>query len=144
MKNHLKYQETGCSFCRPKMQNGKEFHSLNPEMVSTIALDQEHLSLSGMNSTWLWKAWASQAALVVKNLCASVGDTETRVHTLCWEDSLKEEMATPSSILAWKIPWTEEPGRLQSMESQRVRHDWGDLAHMEGLMHFQSKEEKPK
>ena len=38
--------------------------------------------------------------------------------------SLKNEMATQSSILAWKIPWTEEPGRLQSMGSQRVRHDW--------------------
>ena len=37
--------------------------------------------------------------------------------------SLEEEMATPSSILAWRIPWTEEPGRLQSMGSQRVRHD---------------------
>ena len=40
------------------------------------------------------------------------------------EDPLAEEMAIHSSILAWKIPWTEEPGRLQSMGSQRVRHDW--------------------
>ena len=40
------------------------------------------------------------------------------------EDPLEKEMATHSSILAWKIPWVEEPGRLQSMESQRVRHDW--------------------
>ena len=39
------------------------------------------------------------------------------------EDSLEEEMATHSSILAWRIPWTEEPGGLQSMGSQRVRHD---------------------
>ena len=39
------------------------------------------------------------------------------------EDSLEKEMATPSSILAWKIPWTEEPGGLQSMGSQRVGHD---------------------
>ena len=39
------------------------------------------------------------------------------------EDSLEEEMATHSSILAWEIPWTEEPGRLQSTGSQRVRHD---------------------
>ena len=39
------------------------------------------------------------------------------------EDPLEEEMATHSSILAWRIPWTEEPGRLQSMGSQRVRHD---------------------
>ena len=48
---------------------------------------------------------------------------ETRVRSLSWEDPLEKEMATHSSILAWKIPWTEEPGRLQSMGSQRVRHD---------------------
>ena len=49
---------------------------------------------------------------------------ETRVQSLGQEDPLEKEMATHSSILAWKIPWTEEPGRLQSMESQRVEHDF--------------------
>ena len=48
---------------------------------------------------------------------------ETRVQSLGQEDLLEKEMATHSSILAWKIPWMEEPGRLQSMGSQRVRHD---------------------
>ena len=48
---------------------------------------------------------------------------ETQVRSLGREDLLEKEMATHSSILAWKIPWTEEAGRLQSMESQRVRHD---------------------
>ena len=48
---------------------------------------------------------------------------ETRVPSLGWEDPLEKEMATHSSTLARKIPWTEEPGRLQSMESQSVRHD---------------------
>ena len=48
---------------------------------------------------------------------------ETRVQFLAREDPLEKEMATHSSILAWEIPWTEEPGRLQSMGSQRVRHD---------------------
>ena len=48
---------------------------------------------------------------------------ETRVQSLGWEDFLEKEMATHSSILAWKISWTEEPGRLQSMRSQRVGHD---------------------
>ena len=48
---------------------------------------------------------------------------ETRVQSLGWEDLLEKDIATHSSILAWKIPWTEEPGRLQSMGSQRVRHD---------------------
>ena len=47
---------------------------------------------------------------------------ETWVQSLGWEDLLEKEMATHSSILAWKIPWTEEPGRLQSMGSQRVGH----------------------
>ena len=49
---------------------------------------------------------------------------KTQVQTLGWGDPLEEEMATHSSVLAWKIPCTEEPGRLQSMGSQRVGHDW--------------------
>ena len=48
---------------------------------------------------------------------------ETRVQSLGWEDPLEKGMATDSSILAWRIPWTEESGGLQSMGSQRVRHD---------------------
>ena len=47
---------------------------------------------------------------------------ETQVRSLGWEDPLEKEMATHSSTLARKIPWTEEPGRLQSMGSQRVEH----------------------
>ena len=57
---------------------------------------------------------------VVKNLPANAGDW---VQSLGQEDPLEEEMATHSSILAWKTPWTEEPGRLQSMGLQRVRYD---------------------
>ena len=49
---------------------------------------------------------------------------KTQVQSLGWEDPLEKEMATHSSILAWRIPWTEEPGSLQSMGSQRVRQDW--------------------
>ena len=48
---------------------------------------------------------------------------ETRVRSLGQEDPLEKKIITHSSTLAWKIPWTEEPGRLQSMGSQRVRHD---------------------
>ena len=58
---------------------------------------------------------------MVKNLPAM---QETQVWSLGDEDPLEKEMATHSSILAWRIPCTEEPGRLQSMGSQRVRHDW--------------------
>ena len=49
---------------------------------------------------------------------------ETWVCSLGWEDPLEEGTATHSSILAWRIPWTEEPGGLQSMGSQRIGHDW--------------------
>ena len=49
---------------------------------------------------------------------------ETWVWPLGWEDALEKEMATHSSTLAWKIPWIEKPGRLQSMRSQRVGHNW--------------------
>ena len=55
----------------------------------------------------------------VKNLPAM---QETWVRSLGWEDPLEKEMATHSNILAWRIPWTEEPCGLQSMGSQRVRH----------------------
>ena len=56
---------------------------------------------------------------------------ETQVQSLGWEDPLEEDMATHSNILAWKILWTEKPGRLQSMGLQRVRgrHDWSNLAY---------------
>ena len=58
--------------------------------------------------------WASLVARMVKNLPAM---RETRVQYLSWEDALDEGNATRSSILAWRVPWTEEPGRLQFMGS---------------------------
>ena len=60
----------------------------------------------------------SQVALVVKNLPANVGDIRDRVRSLGQEDPLEEGMATHSSILAWRIPWTEKPGGLWSTRSQ--------------------------
>ena len=57
---------------------------------------------------------------------------ETWVRFLGWEDTLEEDVVTHSSILPWRIPWTVEPGRLQSMESQRVRHTTGRLT-----LHFE-------
>ena len=62
----------------------------------------------------------SLVAQMVKYLLAM---QDTRLRFLSWEDPLEKEMAIHSSTLAWKIPWTEEPGRLQSMGSQRVGHD---------------------
>ena len=62
----------------------------------------------------------SLVAQTVKRLPAM---RETRVRVLGWEDPLEKEMAIHSNTLAWKIPWTEDPDRLQSMGSQRVGHD---------------------
>ena len=64
--------------------------------------------------------WSSQ---VEKHVPAMQETQETWVRSLGWEDPLEEGMATHSSILAWRIPWTEEPGGLQSMGLQRVGHD---------------------
>ena len=57
---------------------------------------------------------------------------EMLIRSLDQEDALEEGMATHSSILAWKIPWTEEPGGLQPVGSQRVEHNWSNLAHTQG------------
>ena len=72
------------------------------------------------NSVTLSVIWASLVAQMVKRLPAI---WETWVQFLGREDPLEKAIATHSSTLAWKIPWTEEPGRLQSMASQRVGHD---------------------
>ena len=69
---------------------------------------------------------ASLVAQTVKNLPAM---QETWVWSLGWEDHLGEEMATYSGILAWRIPWTEEPGGLQSTGSQRMWHNWATNTH---------------
>ena len=61
-------------------------------------------------------------ALAVKNSPANEGNGEDMAWSLCWEDPLEEGIATHSSILAWRIPWTEETGGLWSTASQRVRH----------------------
>ena len=78
-----------------------------------------------MYSVWafLWHYsghWLSLVAQSVKNLPAM---KEIQVQSLLWEDPLKMEMATHANILAWEIPWTEEPGGLHSMGLQRVRHE---------------------
>ena len=67
--------------------------------------------------------WGFPSGSAVKNLPARQEPQETWVQSLGGEDPLEEGMATHSSILAWRSPWTEEPGGLQSMGSQRVRHD---------------------
>ena len=66
---------------------------------------------------------ASRVVLVVKNSPANARDVRDTGLSLVWEDPLEEAVANHSSILAWRIPWTEEPGLLQSMGSQRIRYN---------------------
>ena len=73
-----------------------------------------------LDKVCLEKGRASLLAQLVKNLPIVL---ETWVRSLGWEDPLEKEMTTHSSIIAWKIPWTEEPGALQSMGLQRIGHD---------------------
>ena len=82
-------------------------------------------------------------AQLTKNPCGSAGKNlsavwETWVRALHWEDPLEKEMTVHSSTIASKIPWTEEPGRLQSMGSQRVGHNWAtslSLSHANKVIH---------
>ena len=95
---------------------------------------------------WVPEFWwdFDQASLVAQRLKDLPPMQETQVRSLGQEDPLEKEMATHSSILAWRIPWTEELGRLQSTGSQRVGHDWSDftslLRHLRGLtLHWKLK-----
>ena len=74
------------------------------------------------------------ASLVAQRLKRLPPMWETQVWSLGQEDPLEKEMASHPSILAWRIPWMEEPGRLQSMGSQRVGHDWATSPHFTSLM----------
>ena len=67
--------------------------------------------------------WISLASLVAQTVKGLLTMQETWVQSPGQEDPLEKDMATHSSTLAWRIPWTEKPGRLQSMGSHRVRHD---------------------
>ena len=76
-----------------------------------------------MKAPWfLWKRWSFSSGSMIKNLSTM---QESRVRPLIQEDPLEKEMATHSSILARKIPQTEEPGRLWFIRSQRIRHMHG-------------------
>ena len=77
----------------------------------------------GALCTHFWGLLASQLTLVVENLFIITEDIREMGLFLGWEDPLEKVMATHCSFLAWRIPWTEEPGGLQSVGSQRVGHD---------------------
>ena len=76
--------------------------------------------------------WASLVAQLVKNLPAM---PETWFRSLTWKDTLEKGMTTHSSVLAWRIPWKEEPGKLQSLRLQRLRHNW--VTNTQTILHLQ-------
>ena len=83
--------------------------------------------------TFIKKFFFFGASLVAQTVKPLLTMWETWVQSLCQEDPLEKGMATHSSIHAWKIPWTKEPGGLYSMRSQRVRHDWATSLHLASL-----------
>ena len=89
----------------------------------TLLLLSSILSAMKLESGSLLYLSGRQASLVAQLVMNLPAMQETCVRFLCQEDPLKKEMATQSSILAWRISWTKEPGRLQSMGSQRAGHD---------------------
>ena len=82
-----------------------------------------HAMVLGKNNE-IWGLLSECASLVAQRVKCLPAMQETWVQSLGWGDPLEKEIATLSSTLAWKIPWMEKPGRLQSMGSQTVGHDW--------------------
>ena len=70
----------------------------------------------------------------LKNVPVVQKPQETRVQSLGQKDPLEEDMVIHTSILAWRLPWTEEPGRLQSIGLQRLKHDWSNWAHTQTIL----------
>ena len=119
------------------------FLRFHPSTVFQTLVDYEGYSISSngflpmtvdIMLVWIEFTIGDVVAQMVKHLSTM---RETWVWALAWEDPLEKEMAIHSSTIAWKIPWTEEPGRLQSMGSQRVGHDWvTSLSLSPILVHF--------
>ena len=91
-------------------QTAHVHHKAFPKAYENFRVESLHYNIKG-------------ASLVAQRLKRLPAKWETQVQSVGREDPLEKEMATHSSILAWRIPWTKEPGRLQSMGSHRVGHD---------------------
>ena len=132
------------AFCWICMSIYSETNQKNPAIQRKISYSSMHCleyasiwtyesfdlnTLTSSNAQW-WQGWkflnwkAFLVVQMVKNVPANAGDIRDWVWTLSQGDPLEKGMATHSSTLTWRIPWTEEPGRLQSMESQSIGHDW--------------------
>ena len=105
-----------CAWTLDNMPLGKMTHVLYRSLVSTEILlhDEYHFNFTNSGDGNPGGASGKESHLLMQ---------EKQTQSLGWEDPLEREMATHSSILAWRIPWTEEPGGLQSMGSQGDRHD---------------------
>ena len=125
--------QVSCVSCIGRRVLYKQHHLGSPNPDPTTwqmgTLTKWMISFSPVSSSWKgWEfhlVWASLVVQRVKNLPAM---QQTWVWSMYQEDPLEEGMAIHSGILAWRIPWTEELGELQSIESHRVGHDWSDLA----------------
>ena len=82
------------------------------------------------NSPMILHNLLAEASLVAQIVKSPPAMQKTQICSLGWKDPLQKGMAIHSSILAWRVPWTEEPGRLQSMASHRVGHDWATNTHI--------------
>jgi len=106
-------------------------HLLNSEshvnslnfIFQSVQWESQYRLIAGNLLGYKNEIWAYQVAQWAKNSFAMREMQEAWVQSLGQENPLKEEMATQSSVLAWRTPWTEEPGRLQPIGLQRVRHD---------------------
>ena len=99
------------------------FASILPRIFASMLISVTELQFS----FFVWYICAIMVAQMVKNLPAM---WETRVQPLGWQDPLEKRIATQSSLLAWRNPWTEKPCGLQSMGLQRVGHDWVTNTHV--------------
>ena len=121
--------------CAPQQEKSPRWVAHPPQLEISLYLPYldkactQHQSSKAARSYFLNCVpilWAFLEAQMVNNMPAI---QETQLRSLGWEDPLEEGMATHSSILVWRIPWTEEPGGLQSIWLQRVRHDWSNLVY---------------
>ena len=101
----------------------QDLYRLGTKIKYSEGVNPGHLLLSEQKLVHRHILCITWASLVAQRLKCLPAVRETWVRSLGWEDPLEKEMATHSSILAWRIPWTEEPGGLQSTASQRVGHD---------------------
>ena len=135
--------------CPPCFSTGQVYHDQENHCrakagthsaASLLILMIKHTQNTGANTWIVWLKAATlwlnkpfflppRVSLVAQRLKRLPAMRETRVRSLGREDPLEKEMVTHSSILAWRIPWTEEPGGLQSTGSQRVGHDWATSLH---------------